>query len=387
MKHLSILGSTGSIGRAALSVVAQFPDRFSVKALAAKSNVSLLADQIGHFNPEIAVVFDEKTAMQLKRLLPAEMDVHIGYGDEGYRLAATLNSVDMVLAAVVGAAGLLPTLAAIDAGKDIALANKETLVMAGAIVTRRAAENGVKILPVDSEHSAIFQCLSGNRKKDLLKILLTASGGPFLHRPRREFAEITPDEALDHPNWQMGKKITIDSATMMNKGLEVLEAKWLFDVSHTMIEVVIHPQSIVHSMVAYRDGSVMAQLGIPDMKGAIAYALSHPDRLPLQQPLPDLAAIGSLGFQKPDFDQFPCLALAYQAADKGGSLPAVMNAANEVAVMAFLEQKISYTQIAELIRQTMKDHKNVTDPDLAEILAADRWARRQAEKIASRLQA
>jgi 1-deoxy-D-xylulose-5-phosphate reductoisomerase len=378
MKHLSILGSTGSIGRNALEVVEKFPDRFKVKALAAKDNVSLLADQIKRFGPEIAVVFDDKRALELRAALPAGLGVEILYGDDGYKTAATLDSVDMVLTAVVGAAGLLPTIAAVNAGKNIALANKETLVMAGEIVTRRAAAKKIKLLPVDSEHSAIFQCLSGNRKEDLDKILLTASGGPFLNLPQKKFAEIRPDNALNHPTWQMGKKITVDSATLMNKGLEVLEAKWLFDVSQNKIEVVIHPQSVVHSMVAFRDGSVIAQLGIPDMKGAIAYALSHPERLPLKQSIPDFATLGALTFQKPDVDKFPCLALAYQAADTGGTLPAVMNAANEVAVQAFLDQKISFVQIPEVIRHTMDRHDVVTTPDLSDIIGADKWARRQA---------
>lgn len=378
MKNLSILGSTGSIGRNALTVVEQFPDRFSVKALTAKTNVSLLAEQIQRFDPEIAAVFDEKTALELKRILPAGMRAEVVHGEGGYRAAATLDAVDMVLTAVVGAAGLLPTVAAIDAGKDIALANKETLVMAGEIVIKRAAEKRIQIIPVDSEHSAIFQCLSGNRGEDLDKILLTASGGPFLNMPGDAFDKIKPDDALSHPTWQMGKKITIDSATLMNKGLEVLEAKWLFGVDQNMIEVIIHPQSVIHSMVAFRDGSVMAQLGITDMKTAIAYALSYPQRLPLEQSIPNFAALGALTFQKPDFDKFPCLALAYQAADGGGTLPAVMNAANEVAVQAFLEQAISFAQIPEVIRQAMKMHTNVNTPDLSDVLGADKWARKQA---------
>ncbi len=383
MKSLSILGSTGSIGRNALKVIEQFPDRFSIKALAAKNNVSLLSEQIQRFHPEIAVVFDEKPALELKNNLPSGTHTDIMYGDEGYRAAATLDSVDMVLTAVVGAAGLLPTMAAIDAGKDIALANKETLVMAGEIVIQKATAKRVKILPVDSEHSAIFQCLSGNRKEDLAKILLTASGGPFLNRPQQEFAEIKPDDALDHPTWQMGRKITIDSATLMNKGLEVIEAQWLFGVPLHMIEVVIHPQSVIHSMVAFRDGSVIAQLGIPDMKGAIAYALSHPVRLPLQQSLPDFVNLGTLSFQQPDLDKFPCLALAYQAANTGGTLPAVMNAANEVAVRAFLDRQISFVKIPEMIRDTMEKHEVVSRPALSAILGADKWAREQAQELAA----
>ena len=279
MKRLSIVGSTGSIGRNALSIVRMFPERFSVKALAAKRNLTLLSEQIRVFQPEVAAVFDEAGRRELKTLLPADCRTRILQGEDGYAAAAAWESADLTLTAVVGAAGLLPTLAAIDAGKTIALANKETLVMAGAVVTRRAAERGVSILPVDSEHSAIFQCLQGQRREDVDRILLTASGGPFLNRPAGEFAGITPEQALQHPNWSMGAKITIDSATLMNKGLEVIEAKWLFGVSQERIRVVVHPQSVIHSMVAFRDGAVIAQMGIPDMKAAIAYALSYPERL------------------------------------------------------------------------------------------------------------
>jgi 1-deoxy-D-xylulose-5-phosphate reductoisomerase len=333
------------------------------------------------------VVFDENLAQKLKGKLSAGKIPDIIYGKEGYQAAASLASVEMVVTAMVGAAGLLPTLAAIDAGKDIALANKETLVMAGEIVTKRAGENGVKILPIDSEHSAIFQCLSGNRQKDLEKILLTASGGPFLNRPKKEFATIMLDDALNHPTWKMGKKISIDSASLMNKGLEILEAKWLFGVGHDMIEVVIHPQSVIHSMVAFRDGSVIAQLGIPDMKSAIAYALSYPERLPLRQPLPDFATIGALTFEHPNFEKFPCLALSFQAAETGGTLPAVMNAANEVTVQAFLNQQVSFTQLPEVIAEIMNKHEVVTHPELSEILNADEWARRHAAEKIARLNA
>jgi 1-deoxy-D-xylulose-5-phosphate reductoisomerase len=287
----------------------------------------------------------------------------------------------MMVSAVVGAAGLEPTLAAIDAGKDIALANKETLVMAGAIVMQRAAEKKVKILPVDSEHSAIFQCLTGSRRQDLEKIFLTASGGPFLNRDAATFDTIVPEDALRHPNWQMGRKISIDSATLMNKGLEVIEARWLFDVALSRIEVIVHPQSIVHSMVAFRDGSVLAQLGIPDMKTAIAYALSYPQRWPLEQPLPEFAAEGGLTFQKPDFNKFPCLAQAFAACESGGTMPAVLNAANEVAVGAFLDRGITFVQIAETVRQTLSCHEPAADPDLDTILAADAWARSTAQSI------
>jgi 1-deoxy-D-xylulose-5-phosphate reductoisomerase len=381
MKQLSILGSTGSIGRNTLSIVEMFPDHFGVTALAARTNIALLADQITQFRPKVAVVFDQQTADELQRLLPDGIETTIKHGTEGYCDAATLDGVDTVVTAVVGAAGLLPTLAALEAGKHIALANKETLVMAGDIVTRKAAEKNVAILPVDSEHSAIFQCLAGNRREDLDRILLTASGGPFLDRAAEEFATITPEDALKHPNWQMGAKITIDSATLMNKGLEVIEAKWLFGVSLDQIEVLIHPQSIIHSMVAYRDGSIMAQLGIPDMKGAIACALSWPKRLPLQQALPDFSKNGPLTFRKPDFDKFPCLALAYQAAETGGTMPAVLNAANEVAVEAFLQRQISFIQIAEVVRRSMESHTVIIEPVLSELTAADDRARQAARDV------
>jgi 1-deoxy-D-xylulose-5-phosphate reductoisomerase len=285
-----------------------------------------------------------------------------------------------VVSAIVGAAGLLPTLAAIDAGKHIALANKETLVMAGDIVMQRAKEKNVIILPVDSEHSAIFQSLAGNRKRDLQKILLTASGGPFRNLPADQFKSITPEKALAHPTWEMGDKISIDSASLMNKGLEVIEAKYLFDVPHQKIEVVIHPQSIIHSMVAYIDGSVIAQMGTPDMKGAIAYALSHPERLPLDLTLPDFAGIGALTFETPDMEKFPCLAHAFSACEAGGTLPCVLNAANEVAVDAFLNKRIGFTQIPEVIDYTMGKHNVISVPEIDEILLTDQWARKSAEQ-------
>jgi 1-deoxy-D-xylulose-5-phosphate reductoisomerase len=387
MKQLSILGSTGSIGRNALRIVEMFPRQFGVKALAAKSNIALLAKQIEQFGPELAVVYDEEAAEHLKDKLPAGVKVDILYGEAGYLTAASAGGIDMTLTAVVGAAGLLPTLAAIEAGKTIALANKETLVMAGEIVAKKAAQKSVQILPVDSEHSAIFQCLQGHRKADLAKILLTASGGPFLNRPANEFSNISKAQALNHPNWAMGPKITIDSATLMNKGLEVLEAKSLFGVSEDMIEVVIHPQSVIHSMVAYRDGSIIAQLGIPDMKGAIAYALSYPERLPLNQPLPDFSGKQDLTFQKPDLEKFPCLALAFKACKIGNTMPAVLNAANEVAVQAFLHQKISFTDIARTVSQTMEAHDVAADPQLSDIIATDQWARQKAQGFIEALQA
>lgn len=378
MRNLTILGATGSIGKNTLTVVNQFPELFCVKALTAGNNIALLAEQIQRFSPELAVVYGESDALKLKQLLPSGNCTDIMFGEDGYRAAAVHRDVDTVVSAVVGAAGLLPTLSAIAAGKHIALANKETLVMAGDIVTRRAKEKNVSILPVDSEHSAIFQCLAGNRKKDLQKILLTASGGPFRDMPAEQFSSITPEKALAHPTWEMGKKISIDSATLMNKGLEVIEAKHLFDVSHQTIEVVIHPQSIIHSMVSYIDGTVIAQLGTPDMKGAIAYALSWPKRLPLNLPVPDFAGIGALTFETPDMKKFPCLSLAFSACESGGTLPCVLNAANEVAVAAFLNRRIGFNQIPEIIDDAMDKHNVVTAPEIDDILLADQWARKTA---------
>jgi 1-deoxy-D-xylulose-5-phosphate reductoisomerase len=381
MKNLSILGSTGSIGCNTLEITEMFPDRFTVKALAAKDNIPLLAEQIERFCPEIAVVFNEATAVELKGMLPAETGVEVLFGENGYKAAAAHESVDLVVVAMVGAAGLMPTLSAIAAGKNIALANKETLVMAGDIVIEQAELNNITILPIDSEHSAIFQCIEGNRREDIEKIFLTASGGPFLNLPEKEFSKIKPKDALNHPNWNMGKKISVDSATLMNKGLEAIEAKCLFDVSQEMIEVVIHPQSVIHSMVSFKDGTVMAQLGIPDMKGAIAYAMAYPERLALRQPTPDFVGIGKLTFEKPDIKKFPCLALAYAACETGRTLPAVLNAANEVAVAAFLENGISFIKIPEIIEKTMENHAVVSDPTLSDILEADQWARKQAEDL------
>jgi len=377
MKYLSIMGSTGSIGTNALKIVEMFPDRFCVKALAAKNNIAVLAGQIQKFIPDFAVVFDEKSADELKRIT-ANSGVEILYGDDGYNAAASYEPVDMVITAMVGSAGLMPTLSAIDAGKNIALANKETLVMAGKIVMKKAAEKNVKILPIDSEHSAIFQCIAGHRREDMDKIILTASGGPFLNLPSDKFNYIKPEDAMNHPTWEMGRKISIDSATLMNKGLEVMEAGHLFGVSLEDIEVIIHPQSVIHSMVSYKDGSVIAQMSIPNMKGAIAYAMSYPERLPLGQPLPDFKSIGSLTFQRPDTGKFPCLDLAFSAGKTGGTLPAVLNAANEVAVEAFLNKRLHFTDIPEVIRKTMEKHFVVANPALSDILDADFWARKIA---------
>jgi len=378
LKNLSILGSTGSIGQSTLDVVARFPDRFKIRALAARRSVERLAEQCRRYRPEAAAVIDAEAADALQRLLGPNSGVEILYGDEGYRSAATLASIDTVVGAMMGAAGLKPTLAAIEAEKDIALANKETLVVAGAIVMQAAARKGVRIAPVDSEHSAIFQCLSGQRRQDLSRILLTASGGPFLRTPASEFAEITAEKALKHPNWQMGSKISVDSATLMNKGLEVIEACHLFDVSSEKIEVVIHPQSIVHSMVSFVDGSVIAQLGMPDMKGAIAYALSYPERLDIGLSAPDFFELGTLGFERPDIERFPCLELAFAAVRRGGTMPAVLNAANEIAVEAFLAGRAGFTEIPVVVEKVMDRVPHTENPELDALLEADAEAREEA---------
>lgn len=380
MKYLAILGATGSIGRNALDIVQKFSHRYQVKALTAKSNVDLLAEQVQTFKPESVAVYDRQSAQMLKDRLPAGWPLKILYGPEGYQAVATWDGVDMVVGAMVGAAGLEPTLAAIESGKDIALANKETLVMAGPLVMSAVRRKEVQLLPVDSEHSAIFQCLQGQRRQDVDKIILTASGGPFRRTPEKELDLIRPTDALKHPNWRMGSKITIDSATLMNKGLEVVEAKWLFDLSIDQIEVMVHPQSIVHSMVAYCDGSLIAQMGIPDMQVAIAYALSFPERLPLKQPLPDLVDLQSLTFEMPDMHRFPCLRLAYDVIRAGDSLPTVLNAANEVAVHAFLDGQISFRGIYDVIRATLDSHHVQDVSSLEAIMAADQWARQTARK-------
>ncbi|MDJ0783916.1 MAG: 1-deoxy-D-xylulose-5-phosphate reductoisomerase [Desulfosarcinaceae bacterium] len=384
-KALSLLGATGSIGQSTLTIVAQFPELFTVSALAAHTRVELLADQIKRFRPQLAVVADKVHARRLEELLPGGLPTEVLYGEDGYQMAAALEGVDMVVGAMVGAAGLKPTLAAIAAGKDIALANKETLVMAGEVVMGQVAAKGVRLLPVDSEHSAIFQSLVGHRREDLAKVLLTASGGPFRTRRAESFDTIQPADALKHPNWSMGSKITIDSATLMNKGLEVIEAMWLFGVTAEQIEVVVHPESIVHSMVAYRDGSVIGQMGVPDMKGAIAYALAYPERLILEQPLPDFTGIGALTFETPDIGRFPCLRLAFDAVSTGGTMTAVLNAANEMAVTAFMNEQIGFTQIPRVIEAVMAAHAVRYHADIDDIIAADGWAREEAARLVAQL--
>jgi len=381
-KALSILGSTGSIGVNTLEVVRQFPNRFGIVGLAAGRNISLLCEQIKEFQPRAVAVLDEEHASRLQQMLTRSPHrPQVFFGTEGYQTIATLPEVNMVVAAMVGAAGLIPTIAAIEAGKHIALANKETLVIGGAVVVPLVERRGVQLLPVDSEHSAIFQALQGNTRKSLRRILLTASGGPFFRKSIEELADVTPQAALRHPNWSMGKKITIDSATLMNKGLEVIEAHWLFNADTDQIDVHIHPESIVHSMVEYVDGSVIAQLGIPDMKTPIAYALSYPERLPLRLPALDLFQLQHLSFYPPDDRKFPCLRLAYEACRAGSTMPAVLNAANEVAVDAFLDGRIGFLDVPRLIESVMERHSVATATTLHNILEADRWAREESQRM------
>jgi 1-deoxy-D-xylulose-5-phosphate reductoisomerase len=380
MKNLTILGSTGSIGVSTLEIVSAHPDRFSVVAMTAGNNLELFVRQIRQFRPRIAVVASTADIPRLKKLCSG-LDITVFGGIEGLIAAATADETEMVVAAIVGAAGLVPTAAAIRARKDIALANKETLVTAGHLVMNLVAEFGVRLFPVDSEHSAIFQSIEGHRCKDIGKIILTASGGPFLNTPAAQLSKVTVQDALNHPNWNMGKKITIDSATMMNKGLEVIEARWLFNTPVDKIHVHIHPQSIVHSMVEYIDGCVIAQLGTPDMKAPIAYALAYPDRITTGVKPLDLTSISGLTFFNPDHDKFRCLKLAYSAIMSGESMPAVMNAANEIAVAEFLEGRIGFTQIAETIERTMDAHSAHNLHSIEEVLKADLWGRESAREI------
>ena len=379
MKRISILGSTGSVGEQTLAVVEAFPDRFRVTALAAGQRIDKLAHQIERFRPSLVSVADEAGARRLRALVDDRVDIRVG--DAGLRAVAEHES-DLVVAALVGAVGLAPTLAAIEAGRNIALANKEVMVMAGALVCRAVAERGVALLPVDSEHSAIFQALAGQRRADLERIILTASGGPFRTWDADRIEKATIEQALAHPNWDMGPKISIDSATLMNKGLEVIEARWLFDVPPEQIDVVVHPQSIIHSLVEYSDSSVLAQLGLPDMRVPIAVALAHPERLPLDIPRLRLSEIAQLDFEEPDREKFPCLGLAFEALAGSEEAPAVLNAANEVSVAAFLAGRISFPAIAQTNRAVLDLHlaerRGAVVSDLGQVEAADGWARERA---------
>lgn len=372
MKRIAIMGSTGSIGTQTLEIVRENAD-LKVAAVAADSNVSLLEAQIREFSPELAVLYNEKAAAELKQRV-ADLPVRILSGMDGLLELAVLPSADVLLTAVVGMIGIRPTIAAIQAGKTIALANKETLVCAGHLIMPLARKLGVPILPVDSEHSAIFQSLNGEPENRVSKILLTASGGPFRGRKREELADIRPEDALKHPNWSMGRKITIDSSTMVNKGLEVMEAGWLFDVPVSMIQVVVQPQSVIHSMVEYADGGIMAQLGTPDMKLPIQYALFYPDRRPMKGERLDFFKLKQITFEAPDTETFRALPLAYRAAETGGSMPTIYNAANERAVSLFLNGEIPYTEITALIEACMEQHHVIAEPGVEEILAAEQEA-------------
>lgn len=371
-KKIAILGSTGSIGTQTLEVVRANPD-LQVTALAAGSNVKLMEEQIREFHPKVAGMWSEKAAEELRRCV-ADLPVKVVCGMEGLLEIAVLEEVQVLVTAIVGMIGIRPTIAAIEAGKDIALANKETLVCAGHIIMPLAAKCGVSILPVDSEHSAIFQSLNGEPADRIEKILLTASGGPFRGKTRAELAKMQVEDALKHPNWSMGRKITIDSSTLVNKGLEVMEAKWLFGVDLDRIQVVVHPQSIIHSAVQYVDGAIIAQLGSPDMKLPIQYALYYPDRRPMDGKRADLFELAQLTFEKPDTETFTGLKLAYEAAKAGGSMPTIYNAANEKAVGLFLDRKISYLEITDLIAECMDAHHVIANPDVEEILATEREA-------------
>lgn len=376
-KHIAILGSTGSIGRQALEVIDQHPDFFDIELLTANSNADLLIQQTLRYKPNAIVIVDEIKYEYIKDALRNE-PVKIFAGADAVEQAVQIDSIDIVLASMVGFAGLKPTLRAIDAGKTIALANKETLVVAGDLITKRAKENGVNIFPVDSEHSAIFQCLQGEWQNPVEKIYLTASGGPFRGKTTEQLRHVTKQDALNHPNWKMGAKITIDSATLMNKGLEVIEAKWLFNLTPEQIDVIIHPQSIIHSLVQFRDGSIKAQMGLPDMKLPILYALTHPNRVATNFPRFDFLKYPSFTFEKPDASAFPNLELSYQALRKGGNMPCIMNAANEIAVGAFLEDKISFLHMYDIIEAAMNHCSFVPHPGLDDYLETDREARRIA---------
>ena len=380
MRTIAVLGSTGSIGVSTLDLVRRFPERFKIHGLVAGQNLKRLASQIKEFSPKCVAIKNEEDVARLRKLLGGNR-TEVLHGQRGAVAVSTAQEVDMVVAAIVGGAGLMPTLEALRARKEIALANKEALVMAGEIFVNTAKEKGVRLLPVDSEHSAIFQCLQGNRRDEVDRLILTASGGPFLRTPLERLKGVTVAQALKHPNWKMGRKITIDSATMMNKGLEVVEARWEFDMDPRRIEVVVHPQSVVHSMVRYQDGSIIAQLGIPDMRIPIAYALAYPHRLKGGWKPLDLTRQGELSFLSVDRKRYPALQLAYDALKAGGTMAAVLNASNEVAVAAFLQRQIGFRDIHRVIDRTMQGHAPKRPTVVEEILEVDRWARDKAASL------
>ena len=378
-EKIAILGSTGSIGKNSIEVIANFPDQFKVSYLTVNNNIDALCDQVRRFRPKGVVVLDGDSAAECKKRIDGATEVLVG--EEGLEEIVQREDVDVVISSLVGFAGLRPTIAAIRAKKKIALANKETLVVAGEIIMRLVKETGGILIPVDSEHSAIFQCLIGESGSSVAKIILTASGGPFLNTPKEMLKNVSVEEALHHPNWKMGNKVTIDSATLMNKGLEVIEAHWLFEIPPEKIDIVIHPQSIIHSMVEFIDGSVKAQLGMPDMKIPIQYALTYPERAASNVARVDFPKLREMTFFAPDIERFQCLRLAYDALNEGGTMPAALNAANEIAVRRFLEGKIAFQQIPETICRTMEHHNVTGRPTLDDIIAADASARRFAESI------
>jgi 1-deoxy-D-xylulose-5-phosphate reductoisomerase len=383
MKRLAILGSTGSIGVQALDVVLRTPDRFEVVALAARGSAERLAEQVRRFRPRVVALAEPGAARELRARLGGD-GPEVLEGDAGVAAVASLPEVDLVLAAIAGGAGLRSTAAAVEAGKVVGLANKESMVLAGELLVARAAQRGVTILPVDSEHSAIFQSLAGHNRSEVRRLLLTASGGPLRTVPAEELPDVTPERALKHPNWSMGDKITIDSATLMNKGLEVIEARWLFDIDPRRIDIVVHPESILHSMVEYVDGSVVAQLGVSDMRGPISYALAFPERIRLDLPPLDLSRLGRLTFEPPDPARFPAFTLAYRALEMGGSAPAVLSGADEAAVAAFLQGRCRFTRIATLCEEVLEAH--VAEPlrSVEQAIAASEWGHREAERRVSR---
>ena len=380
MKKIVILGSTGSIGTNTLDIVQNFPERFQVVGLTAGKNHERLEAQIRQFRPQ-AVALEQAQATDTLRAQCRDLPVEILSGPEGIQQIAALAEADLVISAIVGGAGLLPTLMALRAGTFVALANKEPMVMAGQLMQGEARAHNTRIFPVDSEHSAIFQCLEGHRREDVKRLILTASGGPLWNHSLDDMKHVTPEQALKHPNWKMGDKITIDSATLMNKGLEVIEACWLFDMEAPRIEVLVHRESVIHSLVEYVDGSVMAQLGQPDMRTPIAYAMQYPERVPLELPSLDLATIGKLTFFNPDHHRFPCLGLGYEALRIGGTMPAVLNGANEVAVAALLEGAIGFIEIPEVIQSTMDAYHPQMLTSIEDALEADRWARNKAMSL------
>ncbi|MCH5240890.1 MAG: 1-deoxy-D-xylulose-5-phosphate reductoisomerase [Muribaculaceae bacterium] len=379
MKNIAVLGSTGSIGTQTLDIIEAHPDIFKANVLTANKNWELLAKQALKFRPSLVVITDESYYKNLKEALK-DTKIKVECGTESLALAPTLEEVDIVVTALVGYSGLIPTVNAIKRGKTIALANKETLVVAGEIITTLAKENNVNILPVDSEHSAIFQCLNGEEHKNMSKILLTASGGPFRSLSKEDLKHVTVKQALNHPNWDMGAKVTIDSASMMNKGFEMIEAKWLFNCNPDDIEILVHPQSLVHSMVQFCDGSVKAQIGIPDMRIPIQYALSYPERLNSPQFILDWSKVNQLTFEKPDMEKFPLLRLAFEAIHKGGNMPCILNAANEIANKAFLDEKISFTMMSSLVEAIMTSAHFIQNPSLEDLIETNKETRKLSQK-------